>query len=441
MSIRTCMSLAFAFMVLAHGAPAVSAGNGSEDPQLTFGGQVRVRGYTLENMWDIDGDADGDKWSVMRNRARIHARADLPRGVRGFVRIANQNWGTGVTGAEGDDRWEVDNKSGKTFVDAAWLEVDEAFGLPMTVRLGRQDLFYGSGLLIADGQSQLASTANYLDGAWLRWSGLAGTTVDLLHFKDEENARADAAHDDVTLSGVYASRRPAGGRGVGDLYALRRSDQALGLDVWTLGARLGRERGPGLDYQLEGALQGGDHAAGRTHEAFAGDIRAGYTFDGTGSPRPYASFVALSGDDPATAGTNERWDVGYGGWPRYDDLLAWLYINLGAGNAMSGYDPVYADGSSRTGEVVYGNLLMTTLGLDLEPSRDLRLDVSVSRLRAHTAPGGALDIGTYARLRARYVYSPQLTLSLFAAVLDPGDAYGPGADRVHELYWETLLSF
>ena len=442
MSQRFWIPLLLAAVAAAAGAEAEPARAGDPDAEVVVGGQVRVRGYSLENMWDLDGTDDADRWSVFRHRTRIFARADLPRGVRGFVRLANQHWGTGVTGAEGDDRWEADNKSGKVFVDAAWLELTGAFGLPLDARLGRQDLFYGGGLVICDGQPQLASTANYLDGARLRFSAGSHLDVALLYLKDQENARADAAGDDVTLSGVYCTRRAEGARASADLYLLRREDQSLGKDVRMTGARAARDRGAGLDFAVEAALQRGDATGGTTHEAFAADARLGWTLAGASwSPRLHAGFAALSGDDPATGTVNERWDVYYGGWPRHGDLLAWTYLNLGAGNAMSVYDPGYADGSSQAGEVVYGNLLMSTAGVDLAPGPDLRLGVSASRLRAHHAPGGALDIGTYWQLRARYAYTPQLTLSLYAALLRPGDAYGPGADDAHEIFWETLLTF
>jgi hypothetical protein len=267
-------------------------------------------------------------------------------------------------------------------------------------------------------------------------------TADLLYLKDQENARADAARDDVTLAGLYATRRVGGSRHATDLYLLRREDQSLGKDVRMAGARAARDPGEGLDFVLEAALQRGDFASGTGHEAFAVDAQLGWTFAGAvWSPRLHAGFVALSGDDPATTRTNERWDVFYGGWPRYGDLLAWTYLNLGDGNVMSVYDPVYADGSSQPGEVVYGNLLMTTGGLDLAPDPDLRVGLSVSALRADHAPGGSLSIGTYWQLNARYAYSPQLTLALYAARLDPGAAYGPGRCAAHEVFWETRLAF
>lgn len=417
--------------------PPAAAG---EAPSVEFGGDVRVRGYALENMWDVDADTDGDRWSVWRNRTRVFARIALPRDVRGFVRLANQNWGSGVTGVELPDRWEADNKSDKVFVDEAWLEFHAAFGLPLDARVGRQTVTVGSGFVLFDGQSQLASTANYLDGLRLTWRPGPGLSAEILYLMDEENARADAARDDLIVSGIYLTHRPVGGAHARELYVLRRRDQRLDKDVLMYGTRLsGRHRA--VDYDLEGALQRGDLAGDVAHEAWGVSSEVGVSPAGApAGARIFAGVLALSGDDPATADVGERWDVFYGGWPRYGDLLAWTYLNLGAGNAMSGYDPGYAALSSQGGEVVYGNLVMPTVGLAFAPHTDLSVRVSWSSLRAHRAVGDD-DIGDCWQLRARYRYAEGVVLGLYAARLEPGAAYGPGADAAHEYFWETVLSF
>jgi hypothetical protein len=412
---------------------------GEARPELTLGGEVRLRGYDLENMWDSDSDADRDHWSLLRLRTRVSVRAELEDGVRGYVRLANQNYGEGVTTA---NEWEEDNKSSKLFVDAAWLEVERAFGLPVTARLGRQSLMYGSGFVLFDGQSQLASTATYLDGIRLRVAPRERWRLDLLYFKDQENARDDASRDDVTLTGAYLTAEPLGAGESAELYWLRREDQALGKDVRMLGARVAHRLACGLDLDLEGALQGGDAVPGVDHEAWGVKAEAGFRLAGLpGAPRPFLGFAGLSGDDPRTADVRERWDVFYGGWPQFGDLLAWSFLNLGPGNNIAVYDPGYADGSSLPGEVVYGNLLLPTAGLALTPVEPLTVRLSWSPVTVHEAAGGPDDFGDYWQLGARYRYSAQLSLAVYAARIEPGAAFGPGADAQHELYWETELKF
>ena len=402
---------------------------------LDIGGDVRIRGYALDNMWDLDSGADGDHWSLFRQRTRLHVRADLDRGVTGFVQIANQHWGEGVTTG---DAWEADNKSNKLFVDAAWIDVPRVLDLPVDLRLGRQNVTYGSGFVLFDGQSQTASTSIYLDGLRARLGTAATLQLDLLYFKDQENVRADLAADDLTLSGAYLQRDRGGQQA---LYLLRREDQSLGRDITVLGGRAAGVAAGSFDYAFEAALQRGDAAPGVDHEAWGVKSEIGASFPCLKSrPRLFVGFVGMSGDDPATA-VDERWDVVYGGWPQYGDLLAWTYLNLGPGNGVAGLDPGYAAGSSTPGEVVYGNLLMPSAGLELRPRDDLDCRASIAPLSFHRAPGASDNLGLYTQLNVRYRYSPQLAFALYAARLDPGDAFGPDADAVHEVFWEAALSF
>lgn len=412
------------------------AAGAAPDAEWSWGGDLRVRGYHLENMWDANSDADGDRWGVLRQRLRLHAAGTLARGVQTYVRVANQHFGEGVTYPDG---WEADNKSDKIFVDQAWAELPGLLGLPLALKAGRQDVRYGGGWVLFDGQSQTASTSAYLDGVRARWDLGGRGTADLLWFKDQENRRDDDARDDVTLSGLYLDL--ARGPHARELYVLRREDQNLDRDVILVGARAGGGLGR-LAWTLEGGLQRGDADASRAQEAwgFSGEVRCALSA-GAGSPAVFVLYDALSGDDPATAGVGERWDVFHGGWPRRGDLLAWTYLNLGPGNVLSAVDPVYADGSSQTGEVVYGNLLMPTVGLEGRPQRDLLLKASWSGLRAHRTPAASRDLGDLVQLTARYRWSPEVTLAAYAARLWPGAAYGADPDPVDELFWEIDLTF
>jgi len=430
-------------------ALAAVAATAAEDDgpvrDLAFGGDVRLRGYDLENQFDSDDCAEGDHYRAMRLRTRIWATVALEHDVTGEIRLANQNWGEGVTYPPGDagDRWEVDNKSNKIFVDTAWLEAGRLLGLPVALRLGRQALMYGSGFVLFDGQSQFASTSVYLDGARLRVTPGEAWTGDLFWVKDQENARDEAAHDDLTLSGAYLTHRSAWAEGTEEAYVLRREDQLLGKDVWLFGARAAHTYTWGLDYSLEGGLQRGDATRELSHEAWGVKTEAGFRPDGLPwAPRLFGGWVGLSGDDPATADVNERWDVFYGGWPQYGDLMVWTFVNVGPGNNIAGYDPGYADLSSVPGEAVYANFLMPFAGLELRPHASLDVRLSWAPVRVHRpAAGVSDDFGDYWQASAKLRYSRQLSFGLYAGLIQPGAAFGPGADPQREFYWEAELRF
>ncbi len=104
-----------------------------DPPQVKVGGDVRLRGYYLDNFLDFDDAQRSDEWSVFRLRTRVSVSAAMENGVSAYVRIGNQHYSEGVTAvpsADGD-RWEEENKSNKFFVDAAYIDVKDLFGLPL----------------------------------------------------------------------------------------------------------------------------------------------------------------------------------------------------------------------------------------------------------------------------------------------------------------------
>jgi hypothetical protein len=424
-------------LLFALAATSLAAETTATAPVWKYGGDLRVRYYDMQNIWDWNYYDDADHWAALRLRTRVWASVDLERGVKGLIRLANQNWGEGVTDQRDalNDRWEQDGKSSKVFVDAAYIEVDHLFDLPANLRLGRQSLSYGTGFVVFDGQSHVGSTATYFDGARLRLTPGANLTADLIYLIDQENRRDESLPDDIVLMGLYLTQSQCGG----ELYALRRVDDLLGKDIWLTGARFARTLADRLDLSLEVGLQHGNAAPGVDQKAWGTKLEAGYAVSGW---RPFVSYVGMSGDDPATLGVRERWDVFYGGWPQFGEHLAWTYINLGPGNGITRYDPTYAQGSSVPGEAVYSNLLMPSVGLEVKPHPRFTAKASWSWLRAdRTAPGIDDEIGTYAQLNARYTYSKNLAFSVYGGYLDPGKALGDGADPQHLVSCDAELTF
>ena len=432
-------ALEIAFQAALH-APAFAA----DPPQLKIGADVRLRGYYLDNFLDFDDAQRSDEWSVFRLRTRVYVSAAMENGVSAYVRIGNQHFSEGVTAvpsAEGD-RWEEENKSNKFFVDAAYIDVKDLFGLPLELVAGRQNLMYGSGWVIADGQSQYGSTSTYIDGLKLVWKMGANVALDALYFKDEEKKRDSVAPDDITFGGFYLTSKAPLPMGQQEVYLLGRFDQTIRKEIYMAGARLSNRYESGIDYSAEGAWQTGKARAKVEENAYGLKIDLGYTFKTAGSPRLYGGFVRLTGDDYGTTDEFEGWDVFYGGWPQYGDLLAWRYINLGAGNSISIYDPNYNALSTVAGEAVYSNFNMYTAGLELRSAGGFKTGFSYSRMIAdETTDGIGTGLGDYYQLTAEYRYTQHLTFGLYAALIDPGDAFVGRSDPASEAFWEINVSF
>ncbi len=426
------------FMLLAVPAHAIEA----ED--IDFGGFVRLRGYSMENMWSFNDDADFDNWSVFRLMTSLHAGMALSDDVGVFVQIANQNYSEGVTyNSAVVDRWEEDNNSNKIFVDNAYIDVNRFFGMPVNLRLGRQNLMYGTGFVLFDGQSQYASTSVYFDGVKLTWDITEKAKLDLLYFKDQEFNRSDGADDDITLSGAYFTGKCPVVGGQQELYVLNRKDEGFGKDIWMYGLRLSDKFSIGLDYSAEIAYQDGkmDEDTGLDQDALGYKLEAGWTFADIGiKPRLFAGYTFLSGDNDLLDGESHAWDVFYGGWPQFGDLLAWVFVNgpAGAANSATGFSST----ASVIGEAAYTNLILPKVGIScfIGP---VAAEVSYTKLTIDEPIGGVDDdFGDYYQIQAKYAYNKNLSFAAYAAMIEPGDAFAaPGDDTVYETFWETRVNF
>ena len=351
--------------------------------------------------------------------------------------------------AELTDMFEADNKSNKVFVDNAYINVDKLFDMPVSLRLGRQNLMYGTGFVLFDGQSQTASTSMYFDGIKLTWSASDKVKIDFLYFKDQENNRsidyfADDVddEDDITLTGAYLTAHCPVIGGQQEFYVLNREDENSKKDISMYGLRLSDKFDFGLDYSGEIAFQTGDAANGEDQEALGYKLQTGYTFDLPAKPRFFIGYTSLEGDDPCSD-DYEGWDVFYGGWPQFGDLLAWMYVNLNT-SALNHIAPNSPGTSSVTGEAAYTNLNLAIVGLSTSYKKlfaeasytQLRFDENVDYASGH-------DFGAYYQLKANYAYSKNLGFTVYAAMIKPGDAFKNVGmdDEAYEFFWETNLRF
>ena len=438
----------FILLVLLMVVPAY----GLQTPDVEVGGHVRLRGYNFQNFWDFDSSKDGDNWSVFRLRSNIHVKADLGDNVTGFIQFANQNYGEGTTYASKLDKWEADNTSDKVFVDNAYIDVNKFFGLPVSLRLGRQNLMYGTGFVLFDGQSQMASTSLYFDGVKLTWKITDRSKLDLFYVKDQENERGNNNNDDITLSGAYFTGHCPVIGGQQELYVLNRDDQGFvsaaggtGKNIWMYGIRLSNKFDCGVDYSAEFAYQNGYYDKGNNiHQDAAGyKLETGYAVpvSDTFKPRVFIGYTYLSGDESDST-DNEAWDVFYGGWPQFGDLLAWVYVNLGPGNPTTGRPLQYNRMSSTLGEAAYTNLCMPSIGINAKYGK-LSGKISYTKLTFDETTGSQDDdFGDYYQIQARYQYSKHLSFAGYAAMIDPGDAFNSfHANSAYEAFWETRIDF
>ena len=208
------------------------------------------------------------------------------------------------------------------------------------------------------------------------------------------------------------------------------------------GIRLSGNYDFGFDYSVELAIQKGDFTDEVKQNAVGCKIDACYSFNTFTQPKLFFGYVSLSGDAAKTNNKNEAWDVFYGGWPQFGDLLAWKYVNIGPGNVITDYDCDYYKGSSTGGEVVYSNLNISKAGLSVNILDKLTAKASFSKLFVYKADYSySKEFGEYYQLNLHYQYSQNLSFAIYAGMIDPGKTFTFNNDKATELFWEAKLKF
>jgi hypothetical protein len=486
------------------------------------GGSVRIRGNWYSGSSGPDKDSslrysgvpgrlqvdspffgwnsDANDISWVEQRTKLNVKADFTDNVSAFVELDSYDiWGedfrsnyltgvdsrssSGVTGTN----WGND---GDVEVYQAYIEARELFGTPLQLRLGRQELKFGSGWLLSSNDTAAFFVGTSFDAARLTYATDA-FTVDGFWAKLAENSPLQE-DGDVDLYGVYASYlgienltldaywmfvRDASTPsffGVDSAFASQILD-ANGENVTnlhTVGLR-GNGKFGAFDFEAEAAYQFGDAEAQSiafagagnlspyapnddSFDNWGGNLEVGYTVDTTWTPRVFVGGAYLGGED-------NRGPHDFGDW-----LAAQV-------------DPTYASRSSicfnrlfsawEYSEFIEGsdlsNAWVGRFGVAFFPTESLKISLLGSHyesLDAFKAPGAlpfithsnSKDMGWEAEIIATYNYSKDLSFEAGYAHLFVGDGLAEGNysagnglifnggtddDDADYLYFETKLSF
>ena len=293
----------------------------AELQNVEVGGSVRIRG----NWFDLDENPffnGGEDSAFVEQRTRLNVKADFTDEVSVFIEFDDYSiWGdafranpyTGLDGAGGAD----------VALYQSYIEVNNAWGLPIRTRIGRQEIELGSEWLVGNQDASSIYTGLSFDG--IRTTYTADSfTVDAMSLKLNESFE-DFGDGDVNLYGIYGSYI-----GLEDwqfdaywMYVTENEDDRTGLapignavfglgtsdaDLHTIGLRGAGTYGA-FDLESEVAFQFGDVERldpgffnffgdnDLDYDAFAFNLEAGYTFDITWTPRVYLGAAFFEGGD------------------------------------------------------------------------------------------------------------------------------------------------
>lgn len=442
-------------------AAAAAAGQISEFVRNTdFGGDFRLRGVMFDNFWNFDTAGYDDSWEFYRMRTRLWLNSQVTDDIQFYFRLANEyRWGDDLKSHTLlPDTGNLDEAIGRKdlVLDNAYIEWAEPFGYePLTLRIGRQDLIYGEGFMILDGQDNVGSFLIAFDGAKASLDLREGTKLDLFGMKVEEQGLNVA--DDEDLFGAYLTDTAMLEDHKIELYALHRNSNARDdymagaikppLHTTALGGRLsGSFLDKALSYAIEGNYQFGEiqevegtYFAGYTagddidRRAYGGYLWGRYTFLDT-EWQPYIKLAGMftSGDDPDSS-DYEGFDTFYSDWPKWSE--GYIYQLYDPFNPLKGgTDP---DLGSWT------NMIIARAEVGAKPMQNTDVMLAYQRLWADedTGLGDDEDRGDQVLGILKYQINKNLSTHLLGEYFWPDDYYPDDADEAFFARWQMMLTF
>jgi len=496
---------AVALVVAIASAPAFA-----EVQNVRVGGDLTTYGFIRENLRLSDDHTNGvggptgntigsgsDEFA--QSHVGLNVSADLTDNVSADVRLLHQRvWGShssDATDAASGNPDQVD-------VASAFVTLEEFLYAPLTLKIGRQPLWYGKGFIVGgrllagdvDPEQNLASDEvsghNGFDAIRATLdapAGVEGITVDGLYAQVSENVVS--ANDDVKLYGVNVGWKGDASNAEAEVYyflkrdndraALPSRDEGKG-SVSTLGIRGSGEPVTNIMTWGELAMQfgkrantpnalspagskaeGTDHfidaegVAGDSQQAWAVDVGVDYAMpDTTWTPKFGGEWIFYSGKETnssptgvlsvgAPGGAIAGWDPIFRG--KFDTVLREFqaigyYLPTQSGNSSGGQFGTMTNSST--------NQHQLALHATINPLDALSVD---NRWTWFIADKGYIAkagnerkhfIGTEWDLNMRYAYSEDVSLGLIYGVFWPGAVFQAPFDNIaQELVTSLKVTF
>ncbi|MDD5347896.1 MAG: alginate export family protein [Candidatus Omnitrophica bacterium] len=443
-------------------AAAPSAGAGSSDEvQFKWGGALRLRNEYWRNWKDMDNEGL-DNRNFFRIKSTLWGQADYGTDLTGYMRLANEfRVHTYFGGTSGSYPDKTSSKKGyhgdlnDILVDNLYADVRNVVGLPVDLRLGRQDFLgaYGEGFLIMDGTPGDGSRTFYFNAAKAAWRideenvldviGIQGTRdeeylpiINRVEMERRTTPTLDKAQNSLNTTDEEALILYWKNKGIENLnlegyYIYKHEDdeggagaQAQDSDLNTVGGFAKYVMAPcTLRGQL--ATQFGDYGT-VDREGLGGYLWVDHDFkDVQWSPVASLGYVYLSGDDPATS-DNESWNPLFSRWPNWSELYC---LSYGAETGISAY---------------WTNLSMFGAALKLKPTEKMKLSFWFYLLRANENvaastifSGTSKNRGYMPQARIDYAFSKNVSAYFLAEYFVPKKFY---VEKDPALFLRTEIS-
>ncbi len=448
--------VAVASLSIAHAAYTWEYAEGKE---CRFGGDIRLRLTSVDRDTNPDYDANGGAASgppsqFLRVRERVYGCFDITDSAQLYLRLAHRwhqqssspldpnDQQAGFHGPNSGNTWGFPDE---VYIDNLYLDLKDVADTDWSLRLGRQDVILGNGVVLLEGTPFDQGRSIYFDGAVASYDtecdkvkllALYNDDYDPYVFINDQNrvlrrgnqwiVGVDWTHtfDESLNSELYALYVDIDD----DLREGVNTVSANNAELYVVGLRVFGNPSEQMSYSIEAAQQYGESAGAADFTGEMIDARVTLkASEGTKfSPALSFEYTYMSGDDANTADEAEGWHPVMAEYPMFREELIPLL---------------------RSGARTWTNLnqYMTTLVLKIRDAESYPVTLT-GRWAAMTADYG--EAGTGGGDNIGHLFSgfmdigvrKNVTLSLEAATFSPGNFYADG----HSSEWlrcQTVITF
>ena len=417
----------------------------------------------------LTAPGSNDWQNYFMTTTEVQIDADLTDNVSAVIRLVNQrDWNTHTNyndaglgfqtyeqaralGLQNDDEFNVN-------VDLAYVELKEFLYSPLTVRVGRQDIWFGKGFIVGRNQQNPSGTISAPEYTAIESFDAIRVTLDYDPWTvDGIAAKAQegniASEDDISLFGVnigyifdsYNAEMEAYWFWKNDANTIQPSQVKGHNSIHTLGMRGSADPIENWTVASEGALQFGDYVGfvaqqnDRSRIGFAIDVSAECRYfkeKYAWKPVLGIEYIFYSGDDVSNPNTTTSGN--YGGWDsmyrgKFDSKVREFYGHYywsaqGLATLANGNNPE----DSRT------NQQQAIIAGSLQPTDSLTVDAryiafwNVNKRNYIISTGVTEERGGYVGsevdLELTWDYTEDVSFGLLSAWFFPGNVYASGAD-------------
>ncbi len=416
-------------------------------PWMEWGADLRLRQIYFDNAVVLSDRIPGHERNFGRYRARLWTTLTP---IEDLLTVKGRlTWeGRYYDKPRAFENWY----DGPVMVDKLNFELKHPGDLPLSLKVGRQDIILGNGWLVLDGTPLDGSRTIYSDALKLTWDISDTNKLDLYYIdQDGEDDRyipsfngphggeeEQIEQEERGVIGWY-TWKPRKVTEVNALFIYKHLDALPGAvrtnvgapfnsfgdngEIYTFGGRVVHSFNDHWKLRFEGAYQFGHKqsanpadTAGPDLSAFGFNGRLTYSLKDEWNTQFRLSWEYLSGDDP-DSDQDEEFDPLWGRWPQFSELYVYTYAP-----------------ETRIGEVT--NLHRLGFGVTTFPVKQLELCADYHLLMANeNTRRGATVAGVNAFAQdgdirghlftalLRYKISPHVFGHLIGEVLLPGDYY------------------